>query len=185
MTTTLHLENHIWTESEYLAIGETPERIELFDGRLHVSPAPGLRHQHALDELKDAFKPVARKAGLFVYENVNVHVGRNRIPIPDLTLFKNADYDDDLVIPASDVLLVCEVMSPSNAKTDKTTKMTYYAEAGIPWYLLVEPRTATVTLYMLSGAKYVEHASAEPGELLELVEPVAVTIDPADLLPPR
>jgi hypothetical protein len=63
--------------------------------------------------------------------------------------------------------------------------MRYYADAGIPWYLLAEPRTATFTRYKLEGSEYSVHATAAPGELLELTDPVDVSIDPADLLPPR
>ncbi|WP_239166017.1 hypothetical protein [Actinoplanes italicus] len=50
---------------------------------------------------------------------------------------------------------------------------------------LVDPRTATLQVYALVEGKYVEHATGAPGLPLTLTEPVAVTIDPADLLPPR
>ena len=80
--------------------------------------------------------------------------------------------------------LVCEIISPSNAATDKVLKMHYYAAAGIRWYLLVEQDTGTLRLFELSGDRYVEHSSAKVGETLELTTPVSVIIDPRDLLPP-
>lgn len=55
-----------WTESEYLAIGETPERIELFDGSLHVSPDPLPRHHYVAVELTASLRPAVRRAGLHV-----------------------------------------------------------------------------------------------------------------------
>ncbi len=184
MTTTLHLDNHHWTEAEFLAIGETPERIELFDGSLHVSPCPLPIHQHISTRLTGILQSAAEPKDLHVLAAVNVRVGTDRIPIPDIVITDRIDLWE-LVIDSSDVLLVCEILSPSNAATDRVLKMHYYAEAGIPWYLLIEPRTATFGLHRLDGDRYREHATAFPGRPLVLTEPVVVTIDPADLVPPR
>jgi Uma2 family endonuclease len=184
MTTTLHLGKKTWTESEFLAIGETPERIELFDGSLHVTPGPTPIHQRVSTKLAFALTPPAEEIGLFVHEAVNVRVGIDRIPIPDLAITSMIDFHEP-VVDASVVLLIGEILSPTNSATDKVLKMHYYAEAGIPWYLLVDPRNATLEIFGLVDGKYEKHATGAPGSPLTLTEPVAVSIDPADLLPPR
>ena len=50
--------------------------------------------------------------------------------------------------------------------------MHYYAVAGIPWYPIVEQDTGTLHLNRLDGENYRVHASAKPGEILTLTEPV-------------
>jgi Uma2 family endonuclease len=183
-TALLHLENHYWTESEYLAIGETPERIELFDGSLVVTPDPTFRHQHVVTGLVTGFHAAARSAGLFVFPGGNVRLRPGHIRIPDFLITTEINFSD-LVCDAGAIKLICEVVWPSNAAIDTVQKMRHYAEAGIPWYLLIDPRTETVHLFRLEGDRYTEHAKAAPGELLEITDPVVVSIDPADLLPPR
>ena len=42
-------------------------------------------------------------------------------------------------------------------------------------------RPGELRLYQLSGTKYIDHSVAEMGEVLRLTEPVAVSIDPAEL----
>ncbi|MEU4618901.1 Uma2 family endonuclease [Actinoplanes sp. NPDC023801] len=184
MTTALHLEDRHWTESEYLAIGETPERIELFDGSLEVSPPPTIGHQHIVGGLQALLHAVAREAGLYAFPGIGVRLRTGHIRIPDFAVTTEVNFQES-VSDATVVKLIFEVVSPSNASTDTVRKMRFYAEAGIPWYLLIDPRTESFHLYRLDGDRYSEHAKAAPGELLELTEPVAVTIDPADLLPPR
>ena len=107
-----------------------------------------------------------------------------RIPIPDLVLTTEIDFDE-LVVDATAVRLVCEILSPSNAATDRVLKMHYYAAAGIPYYLLADPHTGALALHGLGDGSFQERAVVKPGELLRLTEPVRVDLDPADLLPPR
>lgn len=171
------------TEEDFLALGETSERIELFDGSLFVTPAPTPRHQHISSELAGTLRAAAKKAGLQVHEAVNVRLDQGRIPIPDLAVTTSIDYDNP-VIDATAVRLVCEIVSPSNASADRVLKMHYYAAAKIEWYLLVEQETGTLHLYELSGDHYVVRSVTTVGRELELTEPVQATIAPADLLPP-
>ena len=183
MTSAIFTDGRPMSEAEFLALGETPERIELFDGSLHVTPAPTPRHQRISLELAVILRSAAQRAGLHALEAVNVRLRPDRIPIPDLVITGDIDFDE-LVVDASAVRLVCEMISPSNAATDRVLKMHYYAAAGIPRYLLVEQQTGTLRLFELAGDKYVEAQTAKAGEVLRLTEPVAVDLVPEDLLPP-
>lgn len=184
MTSALFSDGRPMSEQQYLAFGETPERIELFDGSLYVTPAPTPRHQHISSELLVALRPAARKPGLHVLEAVNVRLRPDRILIPDLVITAGIDFNQ-AVIDASAVLLVCEIASPSSSTIDKVLKMHHYAEAKIAWYLLIEPDTRMLRLYELTGAEYREHSVVEDGEVLRLTDPVVATIDLAELLPPE
>ncbi|GLH98062.1 hypothetical protein Pa4123_33370 [Phytohabitans aurantiacus] len=171
-----------WTEDDCLALGETDDRIELLDGSLYVSPSPCVRHQFFANGLAGLLDGPAEAEALYVLGPINLRLRPGRILIPDLVITSPIDFDA-VVAPAEATRLVCEITSPSNEAHDKVLKMHYYAEAGIPWYLLVEHKTATLRLFRLDGRTYAPHAVAEPGEVLRLGEPVAVTIRPEDLLP--
>ncbi|MEV2238508.1 Uma2 family endonuclease [Micromonospora sp. NPDC049891] len=171
-----------WTEEEYLALGETSQRVELFDGSLHVTPAPTPRHQRISRKLGNILEAAAETVGLELLEAVNVRLRPGRVPIPDLVLTTPVDLDDPY-IEAVDVRLVCEIISPGNPATDNVLKMHYYAAAGIEWYLLVEQTTGALRLYQRRGGHYVEHQAVKRGGALELNAPVQATIRPEDLVP--
>jgi len=171
----------LWTEAEFLDLGETPDRVELFDGSLVVSPSPTPTHQRVSVRLYNVLEPVASETGLQVYLAVNLRVKTNRLTIPDLVIVRPIDADE-LVVDASSVELVCEITSPSNAATDRVTKMHYYAEAGIPSYLLLEPRpTLRTKLFRLVDGHYVVAGEGSAEQVLRMTEPFAVDIDVAAL----
>jgi Uma2 family endonuclease len=183
---TAALADHVgpWTEDEYLAIGETPNRIELIDGSLWVSPAPTKPHQQISFLLMTAMRPGVRAAGLRAYEASNVRLQTGRMVIPDVMV---ADTDPiGLVTDASEVRLVAEVVS-SDGAADRLIKVQLYARAKIPWYLLVEPalpryESITLRLLRLDGDHYVEHAVAKDGETLAFDAPFECRIAATDLL---
>ncbi len=183
MTSAIFARGLPMTEEEFLALGETSERIELFDGSLFVTPAPTPRHQYISRRLANALDPGADAAGLHVSEAVNVRLRPDRIPIPDVVVTTMIDFSQP-VIDAGAVRLICEIVSPSNASADKVLKMHYYAAAQIEWYLLVEQETGALRLYQLSGGRYIERTVAEPGDVFRMTEPLTATIDPGALLPP-
>ncbi|GAA4451063.1 hypothetical protein GCM10023170_037710 [Phytohabitans houttuyneae] len=171
-----------WTEEEFLALGEDNERTELFDGDLHMTASPTPWHQHVTTELLVALRAPVRARDLRIHAAVNLRLTPARIVIPDLTITTAIDFEQRIV-PGSCARLVCEVTSPSNAATDLVLKMHYYAEAGIPWYLIVEHKAMTLRLLQLQRGTYVEHLTAEPGGVLRMSEPVTAEIRPESLLP--
>jgi Uma2 family endonuclease len=171
-----------WTEDDYLALGETADRIELLDGSLIVSPAPSGPHQQIARRLANLLEPAADDVGLVVMEAVNVRLRPGRIAIPDIVV---AHDDSQTVFEASDVEFVAEVVSPGNAAADRVVKMQLYVLAGIRWYLLAQEEPLELRLFRLDGDRYVQHATASDGMTLHLTEPFALDLDASQLLRPR
>lgn len=165
-----------WTEADYLALGETPDKIELVDGSLLVSPRPSLRHQRIATKLITAFDAPAEAAGLLVLPEVNLRLGSGRIVEPDILVA-----DSDLtggIVEAVEAELVCEIVSPGNAGTDRLLKPQLYAAAGIAWYLRVEQSDPVeLWLYRLHGERYELFAAAGRNETLRSDDPFAIALD--------
>jgi Uma2 family endonuclease len=169
-----------WTEDEYFALGETRQRVELINGSLVVTPNPSPDHQDINVELVAKIKR-ALPSDLWCSLAVNVRLRRGIVVIPDAVISRG---QRALFSEATDIRLVAEVVSPSNAATDRVLKMKLYAEARIPWYLLVEQDDSGIALrlHRLAGDHYALDQVAVGDEPLLLTEPVKVEIVPDRLL---
>jgi Uma2 family endonuclease len=176
-----------WTEAEFLALGETRDRIELIDGELRASPSPSRPHQGIIHNLLIQLDDAARAAGMTAFGGADVRLAPQRIVTPDV-IAGTLTWEPG-VAEAADVVLACEVTSPSNGAYDWNEKMDLYAAAGIDWYLIVEPekadlRSVRLRLHRLEGGRYVEHAAAEFGQTLISDVPFPITIATSSLITP-
>ncbi|MGW5746923.1 Uma2 family endonuclease [Amycolatopsis sp. NPDC003861] len=166
-----------WTVDEVLALPEdqvSRQRIEVVDGALFVSPAPTSRHQRLLQKLQLALAP-ALPDDTELLPGVNVRIGSQRLLIPDLVIL-NCPGVDTVAYAASDVLLAAEIVSPSTKIQDRVLKRAIYAEALIPYYLLVEPGDPiAATLFELHAGEYEPIAKSDKTDLA-LTRPFTATI---------
>ncbi|WP_372669002.1 Uma2 family endonuclease [Amycolatopsis kentuckyensis] len=166
-----------WTAEEVLALPEEQtllQRVELVDGMLLVGPWPGLEHQRLLGKLQAACAP-ASPDGTEVLPRVNVRLAARRLLTPDLVIV-DCPAVDTVAYAASDVLLAAEIVSPSTKVQDRILKRALYAEALIPYYLLVEPREpVSATLFALEGGEYEPVTKSDNGEL-HLTRPFEATL---------
>ncbi|MFI9009773.1 Uma2 family endonuclease [Actinosynnema sp. NPDC053489] len=165
-----------WTVEEVLALPEDPsQRIEVVDGALLVSPLGTGRHQMLVGDFYAALR-AACPSDYEVMPGVNVGLSGGRMIIPDFTV--NSAGFRGLLLPVEDLLLAGEVLSPSTRLQDLVLKKQLYAEAGVPFYLIADPKhgDSVATLYELDGVEYVEVVRSTGG-VLELERPFPVTIE--------
>ncbi|WP_020671570.1 Uma2 family endonuclease [Amycolatopsis nigrescens] len=165
-----------WTVEDVLGLPEdSSSRIELVDGALLVTPAPASGHQRLLQRLQLRLHP-AIPAGAELLPGVNVRLGGRRMLIPDFVVLGSAGAET-VYYDGADLLLAGEIESPSTRIQDRVLKRALYAEAGVPYYLLVDPaQVPEAVLYHLSGGEYTELARSADGRL-ELSVPFAVDLD--------
>ncbi len=139
---------HLLTIGEYAALGETEHGYtELVEGRLLMSPSPAFKHSRAMGRLYSALV----EQGPAEFEAVQeLDVDLELVPpdepgssrCPDIIVVRQ-EFGDRLaeeggIVPASEVLLVVEIVSPSSKRIDHVHKRNDYADAGIPNYWIID-----------------------------------------------
>jgi len=178
------------TVADYLALPEDVEvRHELQEGILVVSARPVPDHQLCLRRLSRRVEDQL-PAGLEVLPEVDVDLqlvlaGRPAtVRAPDLVVVPRVALErvrrERGLLRAAEVVLAVEIISPGSRRLDTVLKRSEYADAGIPYYWIVdlgEPGDRiTLTAHHLAG----EFGYADAGSVVGMfttTEPFPVRID--------
>jgi Uma2 family endonuclease len=171
-------------QATYDDLYHIPENMvgEIIDGELIVSPRPTGRHTEAASSLGFELGPPYRfgrggPGGWIIHFEPELHLGANVI-VPDLAGWKKERFtispDEHRITISPD--WVCEVLSPSSARTDRIKKMRIFAEHNVPYVWIIDPAQMTLEVYRLESGKWVvqglysenDKARAEPFEEVEI-----------------
>lgn len=128
-------------------------RSELQEG-VHIrSPRPSKSHARVIARLLTQLAPQL-PVDLEALPEVEIVVDHRPPPtvrVPDIVVC-TVTVDDAVAV--SDVVVAIEVISPGSRRTDRVTKLSEYAEAGIPFYWIVDPTDRTMTALKLTSTGY-------------------------------
>ena len=128
------------SETEFLALPESNQRIELLDGEVIVAPSPSYRHQEVLSRIVTALRNWAanRDDVTIAQAPLDVRFGPGRILQPDAMVFLQA-LQDEIESPLDTIPEICIEVLSGNRAYDRVTKRYLYAEAGVAEYWIVDP----------------------------------------------
>lgn len=148
----------VYTYDDYLHLPDDGYRYEIIEGELYVANAPSLDHQFACMEIAFHMKRHAdiSKLGYVITAPFEVHLSDVTRPVQPDVLFIRTDRwpgaRAKFFRGAPDI--VVEVVSPSSHRLDRQIKFAAYEKAGVPEYWIVNLRTRSVEVYVLSEGEY-------------------------------
>lgn len=165
---------------EYIALPETTAPCEFVAGVAAVTPQPSPLHQMVLLALGRVLADAA-PADLRVVGPVDWVLARAPLHVrqPDLAVITRAQVDAPRL--ESPPVLAVEILSPGSRERDLVVKARVYAEAGLPWYWVVDPAEPALLVLRNDGGSFRRHARASGDRVLRLDEPFPVELRPAQL----
>jgi len=157
------------TFEEYLTYDdETDNRYELVDGKLVMVPLPTADHSDVIDLLSKIFWAEIDKLGLNwivkrdvgTYVGINPETGKERSRTPDLCVITQEQWNEvkankkAAAVLKTPPLLIVEVVSPGDKRTDYKEKESEYKKAGVREYWIIDLRVSKVTVLFLVNGDY-------------------------------
>jgi Uma2 family endonuclease len=138
-----------WTVEDYLHLGEMSTPCQLINGELIMSPAPAILHQSISKKIFKLLDKEAEKGGGDVfYAPIDLFIDKKNVYQPDLVYISK---ENRHIISKRGIEgvpdLVVEILSPSNAFTDRYFKKKIYQNIGVKEYSIVDPGNHTIEIY--------------------------------------
>ncbi|HUW63697.1 MAG TPA: Uma2 family endonuclease [Spirochaetia bacterium] len=153
--TALPYRNGNYTYRDYANLPEGP-RYQLIGGDLVLAPSPTPYHQDVssnLNRLMDRFV-LQNDMGIVRYAPLDVYLNEKETYQPDIIYIAR----DRLGIKGKKKIegapdLVVEILSPSTAYDDLTTKFRNYEKYGVKEYWVVDPEEKSVEIFVATGGR--------------------------------
>ncbi len=158
------------TADDYLAMPDDGRRYELLDGVLEEMTAPNIKHQRVIGRLHVLMVHALQDTGIgeVLLAPFDVILGVRSVLQPDLHFVRGENAG--VLTPrnargAPDI--VVEVLSQSTRRKDVVRKARIYADAGVPWYWVVDPDVDRIEFLRRRDAGYELVVRAERPEIAE------------------
>ncbi len=145
---------------------------EIWEGVLHMVPAPNYGHGDLESQLHAILRPLARRAGLTMIGQSNLGEGEHDFRVPDCALHRPGASGTW----HSTAALVIEIVSPHDESWEK---LPFYAAHDVEEVLIVDPAKRSVDWLGLDGGEYrpiersglIELGASELGALIDWPDP--------------
>jgi Uma2 family endonuclease len=145
------------TVDEFLAwaVRQQEGKYELVDGVITMQQSQQWGHSKVKFEVALALREAIEKAGVAYFvasDGPTVRIDKHKAFVPD-ALVAPLPEPARHSLEIDDPIIVVEVLSPSTARMDATTKLRgYFKVASVQHYLIVDPEKRTVAHHRRSGA---------------------------------
>jgi Uma2 family endonuclease len=138
---------------------------QIIYGVLHTHPRPAPRHTRASSSIgMEIGNPFDRgrggPGGWVILDEPELHLGAH-VLVPDVAGWRRERMPRLPTTAYFDLApdWVCEVLSPSTAQIDRTSKLAVYAEfkVGHAWY--IDPDARTLEVFALTGGRWLLHST--------------------------
>ena len=164
----------------YQQLIDLPESLtgEILNGQLHAHPRPGGKHIRASYRIGYSLggpydQGTNGPGGWIILQEPEVHLVLDKeVVVPDVAGWKKERL---LEIPESHKFTivpdwVCEILSPSTASVDREIKMPLYAQYGVNYLWLVDPKAIFLEAYKRADKQWVQLGRFEAGDSI-CIEP--------------